>query len=465
MTVSVEAGAPPGPLLNPELIGINQAVPATATHDVPAEMRAIGVRWARTDVSFESTDYCRTGAWDQAAASALDGRVALDRAYGAEPELLIDYTPSCLATGAVPTRASYAPPDATPATQASWDGLVGSMAAHEIANGVRVFEIWNEPDGTFWTGTLAAYLRLYADTAAVLERTAARAGVHIEVGGPALVFPDPPWIEALLGAVQAQGLPLDFLSWHYYADYPGLGPQPPAPAPPPGFPPFWYNPALRAQTFGQQVGVVQAEVAKYPSLHPKLWLDEWNADAGYDARHDGPFDGALVAAVLDSVAGAGLDRMAFFRVADDAQPLDNWGMLFADGSPKPAYRVFSLWHALAGGRAPVQVAPDQTLADPTGRVGAVATAAGGRVAMLVYNFVPYDPTGSYGTGTSTPYDHQVSVVVKGLAPGRWSWTRQSVDGAGTPLASGALTVGHAGVATLSFALEGEGVSELHLTRP
>jgi glycosyl hydrolase family 39 (putative alpha-L-iduronidase) len=465
VTVAVDAAAAPGAPLDPELIGINQAVPATATHDIPAEMRAISVEWARTDVSFESTDFCRTGTWDPAAAQALDAKVALDRSYGARPELLIDYTPSCLATGAVPGRGAYAPPDATPATQVAWDGLVRAMASHEIANGVTAFEIWNEPDGTFWTGTLAGYLHLYADTAAVLEQVAAQLGVHIEVGGPALTFPDPPWIEALLAAVQAQGLPLDFLSWHHYADYPALGPQPPAPVPPPGTPPFWYNPGLRAQAFGEGVALVKTELAKFPALHPKLWLDEWNADAGYDARQDGPFDGALVAAVLDNVTAAGLDRMAFFRVADDTEPtLGNWGMLFADGTPKPAYQVFSLWHGLGGGRLPVQLLPDQTLADPNGRIGAVATASRQSVSVLVYNFVPYDPTGGYGTGASTPYDHIVSLVVRGLAPGRWTWTRESVDGARTPATAAHLIVAPSGAATLTFTLEGEGVTAIHLAR-
>jgi hypothetical protein len=190
------------------------------------------------------------------------------------------------------------------------------------------------------------------------------------------------------------------------------------------------------------VALVRAELAKYPALQPKLWLDEWNADAGYDARQDGPFDGALVAAVLDNVSGAGLDRMAFFRVADDTKPtLGNWGMLFADGTPKPAYQVYSLWHGLGGGGSlPVDLFPDQSLADPSGRVGAVATRSGQNVSVLIYNFVPYDPTGEYGTGPSTPYDHTVSLVVGGLTPGRLSWTRESVDGARTPAAAGDLTV-------------------------
>jgi hypothetical protein len=384
VVVGVDAGRPGRPV-NEALLGINQVVPGS-----PPALAALGIRWVRADVSFEGESAghasydCRTGRWDP---SVLDARVALARSAGGEPEALIDYTPSCLATRPLPgLNRNYSPPDPT-----RWSRLVYQMALHEITSkDVTTFEVWNEPDGLFWTGTLIDYLNLYAVTARAVERAAADAHRAVMVGGPALLFPDPAWIEPLLAWVTSQRLPLDFLSWHYYADYPLFGPMAGLPAPPAGVPPFWYNPAARAQSYGLGTELVRAELAKYPRLHPLLWIDEWNLDAGFDPRHDQSYDAAFAAASLDSAQQAGLDRMAFFRAADDVpHTLGNWGLLFSDMSPKPVYRAMSFWRRLAGASLAVRVRPDQGLADLTGRIGAVASMARGGVRILAYRVLPF----------------------------------------------------------------------------
>lgn len=462
LTATVDV-AHPGVPINQALVGVNHPVAGAG----PA-MRAIGARWARVDTYFDGMTNgnpdsdCSTGHWNP---TALDQRVALARDEGAAPLVIADYTPACLASAVPPgTNPSFSSPDLG-AHQATWDHFVFQMAYHEIsAEGVRAFEIWNEPDGTFWTGTLAEYLTLYRDTASVLEQAASAAHQPIEVGGPALVFSDSSWIEPFLAFVSAEHLPLDFLSWHYYANYPGIGPTGAIPAPSSSFPPAWYNPLLRAQTFGEEVTQVRAELAKYPSLHPALWIDEWNADAGYDARQDGPFDAALVAAVLDSLQGVGLDRMNFFFVADDASdPPGNWGLLHPDLSPKPVYEAFRLWHEMATRQLPVVLWPDQSAFDAVGRIGAVAaTSSDGTVTVLAYDFVPYDPTGAYGTTDPTPYDHVVTVALHGLRHQRYTWARSVVDAThmGTTTSEAALL---GPTAEVPLALAGEGVTLLTLT--
>jgi hypothetical protein len=444
-------------------LGVDGPGPAGANHAVAA----LGLAWVRADVGFEQSFDCATGTWDP---TSLDARVSQILRQGAQPLLIVDYTPSCLApTVGVPPPGSsaYEPPDTGTSNgvsdQSVWDSLVDHMASHEIANGVRAFEIWNEPDGTFWYGGLPGYLHLYQDTAAVLERSASAARVHVEVGGPALVFPDSTWIEPFLSFVSAQGLPLDFLSWHYYGNYPLIGPYGPVPGPPSVGPPTWYNPAMRAQVYGSQVLQVRAEVAKFPSLRPALWIDEWNVDAGYDPRQDGPFGAAFAAAVLDSVQGAGVDRMAFFDVADSvSDPRANWGMLTAALAPKPVYRAFAFWHALSGKLASVGLEPDQSAADPTGRVGTVASVSPrGSVTVLTYDFAPFDPTGGYGSALPTPFDHLVDVRIVGLRPGVYRWSRAVVDGthAGAVVAQGTAP---GPSAELRFSLAGEGVSLVSL---
>ena len=109
ITVEVDARHPGAPI-DPWLIGVNHVRAGTA----PA-LRAIRTRSARTDVSFEAVVNgtpvynCETGSWDP---SFLDSQVALDRQAGAVPELIVDYTPPCLATNPPQhTNPNYSPPN------------------------------------------------------------------------------------------------------------------------------------------------------------------------------------------------------------------------------------------------------------------------------------------------------------------------------------------------------------------
>lgn len=475
--VDVDASSRVGTTIDQSLLGVDGPGPSSPVVD--AAEAALGLHWVRTDVSFESSYDCAR--WDP---TSLDGRVQRIEDEGAKPLLIVDYTPPCLVPlpGAPPPgNDSYEPPDVGThqgtSDQVLWDGLVEQMAVHEIARGVCAFEVWNEPDGTFWYGGLPGYLHLYQDTATALEaatRQAKQAGTDpcpsVEIGGPALVFSDAAWIEPFLAFVAAEHLPLDFLSWHYYGDYPELGPVVDAgllgTIPPSAPVPYWYNPALRAQTYALQVQQVRAEVAAFPMLHPRLWIDEWNVDAGADARMNGPYDAAFATAVLDAVQSAGLDRMTFFEVADapPTTPPQEWGMLTDTGAPKPVYEAFLFWHRMARDVVGVSLSPPQNAADPIGRIGAVAARGpSGRVTVLVYDFLPYDPTGTDGAAGAGPGGHRVEVRLTGLGGGRHRWVRALVDGA-HPIGS---VVGHGrvrgGEATVAFPLAADGVTLLTFT--
>jgi hypothetical protein len=459
VAVGVKVSSPSGEI-NPSLLGVD----GPGAQGAVSSLAQLGLRYDRTDVGFEG-NYdgqpvynCATGAWNPA---SLDQRVNMIKAEGSIPELIIDYTPPCLASVDVPgVNLTYEPPDLGP-NQAKWDALVYQMAYHEIsAEGVRVFEVWNEPDGFFWYGGLAGYLHLYNDTVPVLERAAAAAGATIQVGGPALAFADPVWIPAFLADVAANHLPLDFLSWHYYANDPMVGPGGIIPNPPPGTTPYWYNPLLSARSYGEQVALVKKFVSAFPSLHPKLWIDEWNVDAGYDVRMSQTYGAAFAAAVLDSVQSAGLNRMDFFNAwnSSGGNPPANWGLLNPNFTPQPVYYTFMFWHEMAGeSQLPVSV-PDQLLGREDGRVGAVASvASNGVVHVLVYNFLAYDLSGNYGTTDPNPFDHQVDLSLNGLKPGSYTWTQSLVDAQvnGTVVANGSV---NAGSASVSFDQPGESVS-------
>lgn len=82
-------------------------------------------------------------------------------------------------------------------------------------------------------------------------------------------------------------------------------------------------------------------LVSFPSLHPKLWLDEWNVNAGFDPRMSGTNGAAFVAAVLSTAQADGLDRSAFYDATDDS-PVDNFGLLTETGAPKPDFSTFCL---------------------------------------------------------------------------------------------------------------------------
>jgi major membrane immunogen (membrane-anchored lipoprotein) len=461
VSVGVDA-TQPGAALNENLVGVNHVVSGSQSM-----LQAIGTTWARTDVSFEvnagtpqAAYNCTTGVWNP---SYLDSNVALDQKAGAQVELIVDYFPPCLA-------------DRTNATERSqWIQLVYQMAEHEItAEGVRVFEVWNEPSFSMPLDGVTGYLSLYQDTANALESAAAAAGVTIEVGGPAvdeLGQIDNSWITALASFVAANNLPLDFVSWHQYPNDPGEGPGPSLPSglcpfgsPPAGLP-CWYNPNFDVSLYQRGAEAIRSALAQFPTLHPLVWMDEWAADSGTDARDSGPFGAAFVAAALQSAQAGGIDRMSYYDVADNPSnpTYDSFGLLYGNLTPKPSYQAFAVWHQMAGSLLPVSVTPDQSASAPVGQVSSTATVAGdGTVNVMVDNFVPYDPTGAYGTSDPTPYDHQVTVNLTGLQATSYCLKRSLIDGQDQD-ATVATSAMAGPTASTTFTLAGEGVTLLSLT--
>ena len=455
VTVGVDASTP-GQAVDQDLIGFNHPVAGSSS-----ALADVGTTWARTDTSFEvdqgtpgAAYNCTTGAWNP---SYLDGNIAIDRAAGAQPELIVDYFPSCIGFQyAGETKKTVS------ADEKKWEALVYAMALHEIGvEHVTTFEVWNEP--SFYmnlddAGTVPGYLTLYKLTAVQLEKAAKALDTPIEVGGPGvdeLGQIDNTWITALAAEAVKDHLPLDFVSWHMYANDPDEGPQSFLPdgvcetGAPLGGQPCWDNPGLDVSIYARSAASVRALLASYPSLHPLLWVDEWAPDSGNDVRESGPFGAAFIAAALDQAQSAGIDRMSYYDVADPSSPsiYNNFGILFGDLTPKPAYYAFAMWNELDGSLLPVTLSPTQAAGPGVAQIGAVASVTpSGTVHVMVYNFDPYDPTNNYGTSDPTPYDDPgVTLDLSGLGAGSYSVSQTLVDGdqddavVGTSTASGPST--------------------------
>jgi xylan 1,4-beta-xylosidase len=81
---------------------------------------------------------------------------------------------------------------------------------------IRYWEFWNEPELLFWGGTPEQFYSLYEKTARALKSV----DPALKVGGDAkAIANDPgPYREGLIDYCAAHKVPLDFYSWHTYAD-------------------------------------------------------------------------------------------------------------------------------------------------------------------------------------------------------------------------------------------------------
>lgn len=83
---------------------------------------------------------------------------------------------------------------------------------------ISYWEIWNEPDlNGFWNGTTEQYYKLYQETAVTLKQY----DPTLKIGGPcsSSIF-NTNFTTRFLSFVKENQIPLDFYSWHMYADTP-----------------------------------------------------------------------------------------------------------------------------------------------------------------------------------------------------------------------------------------------------
>jgi hypothetical protein len=293
------------------------------------------------------------------------------RSVGAEPLVILSYTPAWLgaprAFGRDPTRVAPADLDA-------WERLVHDVvrALATAPAPARRFEAWNEPDiPIFWQDTPAAWSAMVARTARAVARVEAETGLDLAFGGPATAAPDPVYLAAFLQPLGDPALPLDFVSWHYYANTPFLGPDGNEfPATAPVHPVIGRpNPVAGPGVYEPQVPLMRqwttSLLAGSGRPPPAMVIDEWNLSAGgFDRRHDTHEGAAFAAGSLVAMQRAGLDAAAFFQATDAPPPpgttgaYGGHGTLTVDGARKPVWWALWLWHQQAATQVAVQGEPD-----------------------------------------------------------------------------------------------------------
>jgi len=306
-------------------------------------------------------------------ASLLDA-VARVHAVGGEPLVILFPMPDWLGA---PTAAHCTPPTlvggpcspelVAPADFDAWEELIADVV-RTLATAPQPalrFESWNEPDlFIFWHDTQDAFFRTAAATHRAVARVAAETGLPIEIGGPAASLSSfgvgQRFIPDYVAAMVAAGQPIGFVSWHWYANYPFLGPD----GNEGNVPDIIYdmiaqvNPDATPRSYTQLTHNIRGAVAQQlppGSAMPPLNIDEWNLSAGgYDLRNDTHVGASFVAASLIEMERAGLDRANIYRsISGNTLPGD-WGIVGPNGEHKPNWWVFDAFQQMHGERLAVE---------------------------------------------------------------------------------------------------------------
>lgn len=364
--------------------GGEQEKPGTLVSLAPVSgsVRALGVKYIRVDHVLEDAFYPN-----------LQSRVNEITSSGAIPFIALSYFPSGVADSDIGTPTNYV----------LWKSKVKSLVEQVSGrSGMNIsgvyYEVWNEPDGpgfgNFSVGQGKDYYTLYKNTVSGI--LSAQNVNSFKVGGPALAdlrrcvggglftcqtF----WLDKFLELVAHNNTRLDFISWHRYS--------------------------LRMSDYKDDSNFILDLYKKYPGLPPvEKIITEWGSDPAQSPIHNTVFDAAHLVAAARTFIGQ-VDLATKFEVRDGPDnPDKGWGVLYHDGSKKPAYEALKLLNGLRRDR--ISVSGEGIF------VTGIASRDNSGVTVVLSN---YDQTGG---NTET-----VPVRISGLSAGKYRLTKNTINSA------------------------------------
>jgi polysaccharide biosynthesis protein PslG len=282
--------------------GINAHLPSSALLD---RVAAAGIAWIRVDFNWFMMEPAR-GVYDWAITDAV---VRDARARGLNVYATLAYAPAW-------ANGNQAP-NTPPVDAQDWYAFV-STTVSRYRGSVRHWGMWNEPNfKSFFSGSPDQYINTILRVGAQAVRDADPSG---SVLGPELAQEGDWWVW-LYTVLEQAAEAIDIVTQHSYQDS-GQdvlrrvgGPVEP-----------WNWPTVR-------------DVMQWTGTDAKaLWLTEigWNTAGVSEAEQ-----AAYYTQVLDGVEAYGwLDKVFFYQLIDEPGTPDQWGVLRADLSPKPAYETY-----------------------------------------------------------------------------------------------------------------------------
>lgn len=217
-----------------ELAQLSSAPVYMRTHFLLATGDGTGaLKWGSTNAYTETPDGHSIYDW-----TLVDRIFDTYLSNGAKPFVEIGFMPQALSSKPDPYRPTWIPGAANkeyasgwsypPRDYHKWGELVYRWVRHSVEKYGQAeveswyWEVWNEPDISYWHGTIDDYEQLYDYTAAALKRALRSA----RIGGPAVTGPSSPRAAAFLRhflehcesgrnyATNQIGSPLDFITYH-----------------------------------------------------------------------------------------------------------------------------------------------------------------------------------------------------------------------------------------------------------
>ncbi len=315
-------------------------------------------------------------------------------ANSAKPFVELSFMPNKLAARKDLQSFWYHPNVAPPKDYTKWDDLITQFIKHlvdrygidEVAN--WYFEVWNEPNIAFWTGTpkQESYFELYDHTARDIKAVSSR----LRVGGPATA--QAAWVPAMIQHAAQKNIPLDFVSTHIYGNDKASDV-------------FHSKETIpRDQMVCRAVKMAHEQIKASPKPDLPLIVSEFNA--AYDNQVEVTDSIYMAPWIANTISQCdGLAQMMSYWTFSDVfeeqgivkQPFyGGFGLIASGGIPKPSFYAFQVLHKLG----------DQRLTNSDPDVLVTRTSEG-YLAVAVWNLANPGSTGAPKT---------VKLEFKGVKP-------------------------------------------------
>lgn len=319
---------------------------------------------------------------------------------GMRPFLELSFMPRELASGDE-TVFWYQANITPPRDMAEWESLVYHLIRHCVDRyGYQEVsqwkvEVWSQPDykGYFWTGGMEDYFKLYRASALAVKR----ACTDLQVGGPGITSIDyekSEWIPRFTAFCEKEQVPLDFVTFHLYADrhtFTKRGSE--------MVPRLMPNPRINR---GIERELAETNVRSAGGAVQQFHITEWNLSARYlFCVRDTVFMAPYVIHTLLSCAPL-VDSMAFWTLSDLLNEIKvpvtafhgGMGLFHSPGIPKPSYLALELMHKLG----------DRVVARGDGWI---VTRRGEHIQILMYHLVYLDQLAQQVTDFSSEFTGNV----------------------------------------------------------
>lgn len=314
--------------------------------------------------------------------------------HGVRPFVELSFMPEAFATSANRIFA-YKGNVSPPSNWQYWHDMIGAFTDHCVKRYGRPevqgwkFEVWNEPNISFWAGTQQEYFELYKQSAEAIKKVDAQ----LQVGGPSTAQLG--WIPDLIQYCSSNGVPLDFVSTHVYANDPQkliFGRD---------------NMYKLEEVIPRGVALVKQQVASSKMPNLPLWITEWSSQ-----------NPAFIADTVKNCIGLAeaMSYWTFSNVFEEGGVPSGvfnqtFGMLDQWGIARPSFHSFVFLHKLG-----------DTQLSAEGPVLATRR-ADGSIAILLWNLIPADQGGvangnpigaTAGSQQSTGLSKQFRLKLAGL---------------------------------------------------